>query len=59
MQTELETMIREFMEKNRKKWGNDSYSAGYLGSLIWQLASEDKALNKKLIRWFTHERENV
>ncbi len=57
MQTELEVMVKEFTDKNRNKWGNDSFSAGYLSSLLVHFAKTDKKLHKNLMAWFNYDKE--
>jgi hypothetical protein len=57
MQDTLEVLVKEFNDKNRKFWGNDSYSAGYLAGLVIQLGKDDKKLNDLLVRWFNNEKE--
>jgi hypothetical protein len=57
MDDKLEVLVKEFNDKNRNFWGNDSYSAGYLAGLVIQLGKDDKKLNDLLVRWFTQEKE--
>jgi hypothetical protein len=57
MQNELEVLMKEFMDKNRNKYGNDSFSAGYLSSLVVHFAKTDKKLHKKLMAWFIYDKE--
>ena len=58
MQTaELEAMLKEFNDKNRNKWGNDSFSAGYLSSMLIHFAKTDKKLHNRLMDWFTYDKE--
>ena len=57
MQDTLEVMVKEFTDKNRNKWGNDSFSAGYLSSLLVHFAKTDKKLHKQLTAWFAYDKE--
>lgn len=59
MQDTLEVMVKQFIKQNGDKWGNDSYSAGYLGGLVVQLGKDDKRLKKLLEAWFDLELNGV
>lgn len=54
MQTELESVIQEFLNQSRAKYGNDSYAAGYFSAWIRQLGQEDPWLEAKIINQLNH-----
>lgn len=41
MAKDVQEMLAAFTEKNRKDFGGDSYTAGYLSGMLLQLARED------------------
>lgn len=55
MQNEVEALIKKFVDKYHNKYGSDSYSAGYFGSMLVTLADDDPVLRDRIVRWFTLE----
>jgi hypothetical protein len=53
----LETTIDTFCDHARKRYGTDSYAAGYFAAWIRQLGQEDPRLEAKIIRQLTYSME--
>jgi hypothetical protein len=51
--TELETVMDTFLDRARKRYGSDSYAAGYFSSWIQQLAKDDPWFEARVIRQLT------
>lgn len=59
MQNEVEALIKNFVDKHNNKYGTDSYSAGYFGSMLVNLTDDDPALRDRIVRWLTLEMMEV
>ena len=51
--TELETVMDTFLDRARKRYGSDSYAAGYFSSWIHQLGSADPEFGARVVRQLT------
>jgi hypothetical protein len=51
--TELETTIDAFCDHARKRYGTDSYAAGYFAAWIRELGQQDPWLEARIIRQLT------
>jgi hypothetical protein len=55
MQNEVEALIKKFVDKYHNKYGTDSYSTGYFGSMLVSLADGDPVIRDRIVRWLTLE----
>lgn len=50
MISELETVIKQFCDRAREEYGNDSYAAGYFASWVKQFGERSPKYKREIIR---------